>query len=78
MSVLDDELAALTAQVAANTSAEDSAVLILNDIPNRIQAAVDAALAAGATPAQLQAVNDLKDALKAHADPLAAAVVANN
>jgi hypothetical protein len=75
--VLDDELNALAAQVKANTDAEDSATAVLNQIPTMIQAAVAKALAAGATPAQLQAITDLQTALKAHADTLSAAVVAN-
>lgn len=76
-SVLDDTIAALTAQVTANTDAEASATTLLNSIPSLIQAAVDKALAAGATPAQLQEITDLQAKLQASVTPLAAAVVAN-
>ena len=71
--VLDD----LAAQVKANTDAEASAVIVLNGIAGRIQTAVDAALANGATAAELQPVTDEVAALKASADALSAAVVAN-
>lgn len=71
------ELAALTAQVAASTSAEQSALTLINGFSARLDAAVAAASAAGATPEQLQALTDEVAALKASADPLAAAVAAN-
>ena len=76
-SVLDDTIAALTAQVTTNTDAEASATTVLNSVPGMIQAAVDAALAKGATDAQLQAFADLKNKLQASVTPLAAAIVAN-
>ncbi len=68
---------ALAAQATSNESAEDSAVTVLNGIQARIDAAVAAALAGGATPAQLAAVVQISTDLKTHADALAAAVVAN-
>lgn len=73
MAILDD----LAAQVKATTDAEDAAILVLNGIAARIQAAVDAAVAGGATAAQLQPVQDEVNALKAKTDELSAAVVAN-
>jgi hypothetical protein len=63
-------MAELETQVKANTDAEDSAVLLIQGIAKQLTDA----LAAGADPARLQA---LVDQLKSHADPLAAAVVAN-
>lgn len=77
MAQIDDELTALGNQVKANTDAEAAAVTIINGIAGKIAAAVATATAAGATPAQLQAVTDLGTALKTSADALAAAEVAN-
>lgn len=77
MSVLDDELTQLAAQVEATKGVEASAVAAFSAIPAKIQAAIDAALAAGATPAELQQITDLQSGLKASADALAAAVAAN-
>jgi hypothetical protein len=77
MAALDDQITQLTAQVKSNTDAEDSGTIVINKIPQFITDAVNAALAKGATPAQLQALTDLATTLKAHADPLAAAIVAN-
>jgi len=63
MKELDD----LTAQVASNDSVEASAVLLINGIAARIAAA-------GVDPTKLSA---LTTSLKASADALSAAVVAN-
>ena len=71
--VLDD----LKAQVEASTAVEASAVTLINGIAARIQAAVDAALANGATAEQLKPVADEVAALKASSDALSAAVTAN-
>jgi hypothetical protein len=60
------EFDSLTAQIADNESAEDSAATLI--------AAIAAKLAANPTPAQVSA---LAAELKTHADALAAAVVAN-
>ncbi len=70
-------LAALEAQVKANTDAEASAVELINGFAARVQAAVDAALVNGATAAELAPVQAEIDAMKASADALAAAVLAN-
>jgi len=60
------EFDALTAQVAANTSAEASAVILIEAIAKQ--------LAGNPTPAQVSA---LSAQLKTSADALGAAVVAN-
>lgn len=70
-------LDALAAQIQATTDVEDSAIALLNGITGRIQAAVDAALAGGATPEQLAPVTDEIAALKSKTDALSAAVAAN-
>lgn len=67
----------LQASVAKTTEVEASAVTLINGIAARIQAAVDAALANGATAAELQPVIDEVASLNAAADALAAAVAAN-
>jgi len=70
-------LDALAAQVQANTNAEASAVIVLNGIAGRIEKAVQAAMANGATAEELAPVADEVAALKTSADSLSAAVVAN-
>ncbi len=77
MSQLDDAITALTAQVAAQTTVDQSAVTLINGIPGMIATAVANATAAGATPAQLAAIAALGTSLAAAAAPLAAAVSAN-
>lgn len=70
----------LTNTIAEMTSAKtvmDSAVTFIGTVPGLISAAVDAALAAGATADQLKPVTDLADSLKASSDALAAALAAN-
>jgi alkylhydroperoxidase/carboxymuconolactone decarboxylase family protein YurZ len=68
-------LDALAQQVAKNIDAENSAVQVLNGVAGRIQTAVDAALANGATAEELKPVTDEVAALKTSADNLAAAIV---
>ena len=70
-------LDALAASVTQMTSAADSAIALINGIAGRVQAAVDAALANGATAAELAPVQAEADALSAKADELGAAVAAN-
>lgn len=74
---LQPGLDALSVQVKANTDAEDSAVILINGFQARLNAAVAAAAAAGATPAQLVQLTTFQSDLKSHADTLAADVVAN-
>jgi len=69
ITLMAGELDALKAQVARNTEVEESAILLLNGLKEKL----DAAIAAG-DPAALQA---LSDALGAETDKLAAAVAAN-
>lgn len=73
MSVLDD----LKAQVEATIAVEASAVALINGIAARITAAVQDAIANGATAEQLAPVTDEVAALKTQTDALAAAVAAN-
>ncbi len=67
----------LEAQVAASTQVEGSAVLLINGFAARVQAAVDAAIAGGATAAELAPVQAEVDAMKASATSLSDAVAAN-
>jgi hypothetical protein len=71
MKEMDD----LVAQVKANEDAEDSGRLLVLGIAARIEAAV--AAAQGLTPADKASLVQLTADLKSHADPLAAAVLAN-
>jgi len=70
-------LADLQAAVDKNTTVVNSAVTLINGIADRIQNAVNAALANGATAAELQPLTDEVKALNDNADALAAAVQAN-
>jgi hypothetical protein len=70
-------LADLQETVAATTSVEDSATALINGFAARVQAAVDAAIANGATAAELAPVQAEVDALKAASDALSQAVAAN-
>lgn len=67
----------LSANVQRLSSVEDSVQAFVEGVPGLIQTAVDQALAAGATPEQMQALNDLNTALSAKVDELASNVVAN-
>jgi hypothetical protein len=67
----------LTATVTRATTVETSAAELINGFSARLQAAVDAALANGATAAELAPVSDLATALDTESDALAAAVAAN-
>lgn len=70
-------LADLIAEVTAAETVEASATALIAGIPARIQAAVDAATANGATAAELAPLTDLVTALKASDAALSTAVVAN-
>lgn len=71
--VLDE----LQVAVTNITGVVDSAVALINGIAARVQAAVDAAIANGATAEQLQPVVDEVAALNASSKSLADAVSAN-
>jgi len=70
-------LVALEAEVAEATTVMASAVTLINGFAARVQSAVDAAIANGATEAELAPVQAEIDALNASGDALAAAVLAN-
>jgi hypothetical protein len=72
-----DILANLQAQVTASTTVEASAKALIDGIQARIQTAVDAAIANGATAEELAPVQAEADALKASSDALQVSVVAN-
>jgi len=74
---VDAAIANLTTQVEAETSVNASAITLINGFPAMIAAAVAAAQAAGATPAQLAAFDALGSSIQANADSLAAAVTTN-
>jgi hypothetical protein len=74
---LDTDIAALQADVTQLTTVVGSATALINGIAAQIQTAVQAALAAGATPAQLSAIEAVGTALVSQSSGLAAAVAAN-
>ena len=77
MSKLDDAIDALTAKVTAMKTVADSTAAFINGVPGLIATAVQAATAAGATPAQLKAFTDLGTALQDSSDEISAAMTAN-
>jgi hypothetical protein len=77
MAKLDDDIAALQAEVTQETSVTESAIALLDGIPKMIADAVAAAQAAGATPEQLAAIEALSTSLQTQTTNLAAAVAAN-
>jgi hypothetical protein len=77
MSALDDQITALTTEVENETNVEKSALTLIQGIGAQISAAVAAATAAGATPAQLAAIKAVQTTLAANDSELSAAVVAN-
>lgn len=72
-SILSD----LEREVAEAVEVQTSAITLINGFAARQQAAVDAAIANGATEAQLAPVQAEIDALNASSNALAAAVSAN-
>ncbi len=70
----------LTDLASATTKAKgamESATVLINGIASRVQAAVDAALANGATADELAPVSQLVSDLNTDADALSAAVASN-
>ena len=67
----------LSAQVAAETTVNASAVALINGFSPRLQAALDAAANAGASATQLQALNDLAASIETNTAVLSTAVVQN-
>ena len=76
MSQLDDTINSLIATVTAEDTEIDSAEALIKGIPGLITTAVQNALAAGATPAQLSALTGLASTITAKTAELTAAVVA--
>ncbi len=70
-------LAALEAEVSRATTIQASAVLLIRGIAVRVQQAVQAAVANGATEAELAPVQDEVNALRTSSDDLTAAVSEN-
>lgn len=77
MAALDDQITALTKEVANNTTVEASALTLISGLKAQLAAALAAAAAAGATPAQLASLTSLQTSLAANDTALAAAVGAN-
>lgn len=73
----EETLTILRAEIARNKEVDASAIVLLNGIVARIDAAVAAAIAGGATAAQVAEMKALGVSLAADTDALAAAVVAN-
>lgn len=67
----------LTTEVSEATTIMQSATVLINGFQQRLTDAVNAALANGATEAELQPLNDLVSALDTEGNALAAAVQAN-
>lgn len=74
---LQTSIDTLTAQVTAEDTVIDSAVVLINGFAAQLAAAAAAAGAAGATPVELQALTDLGTTISGKSAALAAAVTAN-
>ena len=74
---LDDAITALVTEVTEEETVIDSAIAYITGVPWLIQAAIDAALAQGATAVQLGAIADLQTKLDAKGTALQAALTAN-
>lgn len=74
---MNEILTDLGDKVTKATTVMSSATTLIGGIAARVQAAVDAALANGATAEELAPVQAEADALSASADELSAAVSAN-
>lgn len=74
MSQLTDEIAALQADVQAETTVNQSAITLINGFAQQLADAIAAAQNAGATPEALQALNDLHAAVTDNTAQLAAAM----
>lgn len=77
MPTYEDIINDLRQSVERATTVTDGAVLFIEGVPNLIQTAIDEAVAAGATPEQTQAFNDLKAKLDTDIAELEAALLAN-
>ena len=67
----------LTTEVNETVGVMQSATVLINGFQTRLEAAVAAAIANGATEAELQPLNDLVTSLDTEGNALAAAVAAN-
>lgn len=76
-SAMNPILQQLADAVTASTTVMASAVTLINGFSARLDAAVQAALAGGATADQLAPITDEVAAMKSSADALAAAIQAN-
>lgn len=74
MAQIDDAIANLTADVAAEKVVVGKAVALINGIPAMIQTAITEAQALGATPTQLAAISAAADAINAQRDEVSAAL----
>lgn len=77
MSALSDSITELTSEVTALSTVVGSAITLINGISTQVQTAVDAALAAGATTEQLEAITRVSITLRDSAEDLGNAVAAN-
>lgn len=77
MAALDDAIAALQADVTQDTSAVNSAVTTLSTLSSQLAAALQQAANAGATPAELSAIQAVQTAWQANIQNLSAAIAQN-
>ncbi len=74
---LQGSIDTLIAEVGRQTTVNDSAIALINGFSARLQAAIDAATAAGASPAQTAQLTQLAASLTSNDDQMANAVAAN-
>lgn len=74
---LQQRIDSLTQAVTNESTVESSAMTLISGIPQMIQDAINQALANGATPEQLAALDNLVSSINSSASNLAGAVAAN-
>lgn len=77
MGALQDNIDVLKVDVTTLTSVDESAIALLNGLSTQLAAAIQAAIDAGATQAQLQSLADFHSTLTTQTSALADAVAAN-
>lgn len=74
---MNPKLQELADEITKTVAVQASAIVLINGFATRLEAAVAAAIGAGATAEQLASINDELEAMKASSEALAAAVAAN-
>ncbi len=77
MTVLDEKIADLNARVTATKTVSGGVKTIISELLAMLLDAINAAMNAGATSAQMKPITDLASALTANTEPCCKAILAN-